>query len=85
MKYRLWLNERDCGVAADQYAIDWRDAMQQRYSDDHVRIEPAPDAEPTFPVGEEDEDEKFDPTAVATVRCPRCDAGLWCKLRGSEL
>lgn len=74
MTYRLSLNDLDCGVAADQYAIGWRDTMQKRYRDDHVRIEPESGAEPTFPVGEEDEGDRFDPMAVATVRCPRCDA-----------
>lgn len=48
--------------------------MQERYPDDRVRIEPVSDAELIFPVGEEDEDEKFDPTAMATVRCPHRDA-----------
>lgn len=72
MNYRLWLNDLDCGMAADQYATDWRDAMRKRYPEDHVRIEPALHTEPTLPIKEETD--KFDPTAVATVRCPRCDA-----------
>ncbi len=59
-------------MAADQHAIHWREVMQKRYPDDHVRIEPAPDAEVTFPVGEEDEDEKIELSRAATIRCPHC-------------
>lgn len=50
--------------------------MQKRHSPDQVRIEPAPGAEITFPIADEEEADSFDPTAVATVRCPRCDAIL---------
>src|SRR5215471_19268433 len=71
MNYHLWLNDLECGVAADRYAIDWRDAMRERYPDDRVHIEPVPDTEL---IGEENVADRFDPTAVATVRCPRCDA-----------
>ncbi len=29
MTYRLWIGDLDCGVAADQYASDWQNAMRE--------------------------------------------------------
>jgi hypothetical protein len=55
MKCRLWLGDIDRDVAAYQDALDWRRSMHRRgYSD--MDIERDPEAEPTFPVPEEEEE-----------------------------
>jgi hypothetical protein len=75
MTYRLWLGDLDCGVAADQNATNWRDAMRE-HGYEGVRIEPDPDAEPTFPVGDEDFEQADLVSSVATARCPHCQATI---------
>jgi hypothetical protein len=58
MTYCLWLDDPDCGVAADEDAVNWLQVMRERYPDAHVRMEPAPAAMPAFPVaGDEEERE----------------------------
>jgi hypothetical protein len=41
MTYRLWIDDLDCGVAADEHAANWLEAMRECYPDKDVRIEPA--------------------------------------------
>lgn len=51
--------------------------MQKRYPDDQGHIEPAPDAEITFPLGDDDyEGETIGLSHVAVIRCPHCQAAV---------
>ena len=69
--YRLWLRDVNCGVAADRDATNWLDVMQNR-GYEGVRMEPDPDAVPTFPLSDDDSEEPDVTTAIATVRCTHC-------------
>src|SRR4051812_28555637 len=74
MTYRLWIEDLDCGVAVDEHAVNWMEAIRKRYPDTNVRIEAAPDATPTFPVGEEEERDAPDPSSITRATCPHCGA-----------
>lgn len=41
-----------------------------------ITSEPNPIAEITFLVGDDDEGEQIDPSHIATVRCPHCQAAV---------
>lgn len=69
--YRLWIGEIDGGAAEDHYAFDWLKNMQER-GYDNVRIEPAPGAQITFPLNDDNSEEVTLPPVIAMARCPYC-------------
>jgi predicted RNA-binding Zn-ribbon protein involved in translation (DUF1610 family) len=73
MKYRLWLENLDCGVAADQYALDWRDNMREHGYDDVLLGLLSDDIPVTFPIpDDEDEEPEISLDAITFERCPHC-------------
>jgi len=72
MKYRLWIESLEGGVAEDDYATAWLEKMRQ-HGYDNVRIEPVPDdLAITFPLTDKGERDDEIPSRAAVVRCPHC-------------